>query len=87
MAKATKVVLRNAHVIDPAQGIERVAEIAIENGRIAGIDRATDPQGLGNTFLTGRLGLTVVAKFSFLVDRDNLKSVPYVAEVPLLARV
>ena len=45
MAKATKVVLRNAHVIDPAQGIDRVAEVAIENGRIAGIDRATDPQG------------------------------------------
>ncbi len=85
--KVTKVVLRNAHVIDPAQGIDRVAEVAIDNGRIAGNDRATDPQRLGNTFLAGRLGLTVVAELSFLVHRDELKSVPYVAEVPLLAAV
>ena len=42
---------------------------------------------LVNTCLTRRSRLTAGAEFSFLVDRDNLKSVPYVAEVPLLAGV
>ena len=32
-------------------------------------------------------GLAVGAELSFLVDCDDLKSVPYVAEVPLLAGV
>ena len=35
---AKVVVLKGAHVIDPSQGIDRVADIAIENGKIRSLD-------------------------------------------------
>ncbi|HUY03290.1 MAG TPA: dihydroorotase, partial [Rhodocyclaceae bacterium] len=38
-----KIQIRNGRVIDPAKGIDRVADLFIARGVIAGIDRA--PQG------------------------------------------
>ena len=51
-----RIILENAHVIDPAQGIDRVCEIVIENGRIAGIgeaDRSDRTDGAEVIDLTG----------------------------------
>ena len=37
------MVLRNGHVIDPSQGINRVTDIAIQNGRIAAVGGSLGP--------------------------------------------
>ena len=46
-------VLRNAHVVDPSQGIDRVADVRIEEGRIAGIGEAAVPAGAEVVDLSG----------------------------------
>ncbi|MDP6442232.1 MAG: dihydroorotase [Pirellulaceae bacterium] len=40
----TKLMLQNGRIVDPTQGIDRVANLLIEDGRIGGID--VDSQGL-----------------------------------------
>jgi dihydroorotase len=39
------LLLKNAHVVDPAQGIDRVADVAIENGKVAGIGACAPAPG------------------------------------------
>lgn len=41
----SKLVIKNGHVIDPAQGINRVADVAIENGIVAEIAEGIDTTG------------------------------------------
>ena len=40
-----RITLRNAHVIDPAQGIDRVADVVVEDGRIASIGEVRETDG------------------------------------------
>ncbi len=46
-------ILKNAHVIDPAQGIDRVADVAISGGRIASVGPAPLPADAPALDLTG----------------------------------
>jgi dihydroorotase len=48
------VVLRNGHVIDPAQGIDRVADIAIVDGKIASVGAVPIPPDAKIHDLSGR---------------------------------
>ncbi len=47
------VVLRNAHVIDPAQDIDRVATVTLEDGKVAGVGDLPLPAGAEIVDLAG----------------------------------
>ena len=47
------LVLRNGHVIDPSQDLDRVTDVAIQDGKIAAVGDALDP-GLEEEDLRGR---------------------------------
>ena len=40
-----RTILKNGHVIDPAQGVDRIADVMIEGGKIAAVGRVGDAQG------------------------------------------
>ncbi len=42
MTSSTPILIRNGHVIDPAQGIDRTADLVIEDGRILGVDNGIE---------------------------------------------
>ncbi len=48
-----RTILQNAHLIDPAQGIDRVGDVVIEDGRIARIGAPVDPAGADTVDLSG----------------------------------
>ena len=48
-----RLILQNAHVIDPAQAVDRVTDIVIENGRIADPGVAYDPASADILDLSG----------------------------------
>lgn len=37
-------VIKNGHVVDPSQGIDRIADVAISHGRVVGIDIPCEPK-------------------------------------------
>lgn len=49
------LVLKNARVLDPASGRDEIADVWIERGRIAGIDRTIDREDARRVDLTGRV--------------------------------
>ena len=43
MSRQGRTLIRNGRVVDPSQGIDRTADLLIEDGRVLGIDAAVDP--------------------------------------------
>jgi dihydroorotase len=50
---AKKTVLRGGHVIDPAGGVDRIADVLLENGKIAAVGGPIDPTGAEIVDATG----------------------------------
>jgi dihydroorotase len=58
----SRMVIRGARVVDPSQGIDRVADLEIEDGRIASIGSDRGPARAGAEVLEAR-GLVAVPGF------------------------
>ena len=43
MSRRGRTLIRNGRVVDPSQGIDRTADLVIEDGRVLGIDAVVDP--------------------------------------------
>ena len=45
-ARAATIVVRGAHVVDPREGLDRVLDVAVEDGRITAVgEGVTVPEG------------------------------------------
>ena len=42
MTSSPPIVIKNGRVIDPSQGIDKVADVAIADGKILGVDSVID---------------------------------------------
>ena len=63
MAADGPVVIRGGRVIDPSQRFDRVADVVIENGRVAAIDPPEGQLPLGNPTVVDAQGLVVTPGF------------------------
>ena len=56
-----QLIIRNGRVLDPANGLDKVANVAIENGRIVGVNCFDGAEALQNAGVPAQRERTVTA--------------------------